>query len=459
MAKNRRDLTDVDIKSLPDDELDNYLNLFIQESNIIHLKSKIEEADGISNEAQEWVQDLSSEIDYIIPFPGIARDIQQWILSTSIYPQPAISFVATMSCLGVLFGRSMAYENIKGNLMYICLAESGEGKDWPFKAVKRIIDAIGKGDMVKDCKHASGAALMESLQDTPSMLFHIDEFGNYLNSINGKNANQYSKEIVDVMTEAYTCCDTTLKGKKLKGMEPIKIIEPNLCVFGLSTERQVFDGLKTSDLANGSLARYSILFGVNGQLPKRVKIPDRVPAHITNKLLEMIEEEGEGRFFIKSTQLKVSDDYDDHKFNLVTRIKKLSNGLEGENANFIPMYNRIAVRCIQQAMLIDRCRSIEVLQWFENLELESVKVFSKKFMHLGSDNESERQKKIVESAIKKAGKAGITKNALYKATRQVETGLRERIMKDLIDSDNVFMATPPGYAKRGVVPLRYYWKK
>ena len=94
-------------------------------------------------EAQEWKPDLSGEIDYLIPFDCVARDIQQWILDTSIYPQPAIAYAAAMVIVGTVIGRSIAYENIKGNLMFICTAESGEGKDWPFKCSRRILDAIG----------------------------------------------------------------------------------------------------------------------------------------------------------------------------------------------------------------------------------------------------------------------------------------------------------------------------
>ncbi|MFA5127316.1 MAG: hypothetical protein WC465_04975 [Patescibacteria group bacterium] len=411
------------------------------------------------NEAQEWNDNLSGEIDYLIPFDCIARDIQQWILSSSIYPQPAISFAATMSFLGAMFGRSIAYENIKGNLMYICMAESGEGKDKPFKAIKLLANAIGKGNVVKSSKYASGAALMESLQDTPSMLFHVDEFGNYLASINGKNSNQYSKEIVDIMTECYTCCDSVIYGKALKGKEPIRVDEPNLCVLALSTERQIFDGLKTSDLANGSIARYSMLFGINYQLPRNIEYSEEIPDKIINRLKEMVEHESKKRIlFKKSEQIKRSKEYNDYKFEMVKRMKEKSNSLEGEKRNFIPMYNRIAVRCIQQAMLIDGCQSIDVLKWIENIELKSFDVFMKKFLHLGSDNEMERCYKIIERAIKEAGKNGITKNKFYAKTRQLDPGMKQRMLKELIDSNSVFEKKGEQGVK-GFAPTIYYWKK
>lgn len=408
-------------------------------------------------EAQDWNPNLSSWIDYIIPFPGLARDIQSWILENSIYPQPAISFAATMSILAVSYGRYIAYENIKGNLMFLCMAESGEGKDWPFKCAKLILGAAGLGLDVYD-RMASGAALIESLVDSPSMLFHIDEFGNYLSSINGKNSSQYSKEIVDIMTQAYTSADGEIHGKKTKGNPPLIIKEPNLCVFGLATERQVFDGLKTSDLANGSLARYSLLFGVNGQLPKRVKNTQRNPPEHIIENLRGLRDTHKKNAWPYSAQLPVSDEYDDEKYRLVTDIKKMMNEFQGDKVAFTPMYGRIAVRCIQQAMLIDQCQSIDVLRWLEKLELASADLFMKKFMHLGADNEDERLAKLLQAKIKEAGKNGIVSKSLQLKTLQIKPNIRAAMLDELV-RDGVIARVKKKVDGSQRESTFYYWIK
>ena len=406
-------------------------------------------------EAQAWRDNLTDDIDYLIPFPGIAQDIQQWILASSMYPQPAISFAATMSILSVCIGRNIAYENIKGNLMFICMAESGEGKDYPFKAAKRLLNACGLGGSVYS-RMASGAALMESLQESPSLLFHVDEFGNYLTSINGKNANPFAKEVVDIMTESYTSAGDEISGKKTKGNEPIKIKEPNLCVFGLSSERQLFDGLRTSDLANGSLARYSLLFGLNGLMPVKTKVFD-IPKSLIQGVIELKERYEKG-FFVKSTQLEIDEIYRDEKFNLVRRTKEKCILLSGNKEAFKPVYNRIALRSIQQAMLVDQCKDIAVLRWFEALELRSIDVFMKKFLHLGSDNEIEKHFKDVENCIKKAGTKGISQKELLSKTRHVETGNRNRILNELVNCGAAFVKDVKT-GRPGPVPRLYFWSK
>src|SRR5574343_74748 len=118
--------------------------------------------------AQKWNDDLSSEIDYMIPDEFVlASDIQKWILSTSIKKQPAIALAATLTILSVVIGRHIHCDGIKGNIINVCLAGSGEGKDHPLKCVDRVLSAIEMESCIT-AQVASGAALFEAVQRSPS---------------------------------------------------------------------------------------------------------------------------------------------------------------------------------------------------------------------------------------------------------------------------------------------------
>lgn len=110
----------------------------------------------------------------------------------------------------------------------------------------------------------------------------------------------------------------------------------------------------------------------------------------------------------------------------------MMNEFEGDKVAFVPMYGRVAVRCIQQAMLIDQCQSVEVLRWLEKLELASVNLFMKKFLHLGSDNEGERLAKLLISKIKEAGKNGIIAKSLQLKTLQIMPNVRSAMLDELV---------------------------
>ena len=391
---------------------------------------------------QKWEGNLAGDIDYIIPFDCLARTIQQWILKGSMYPQPAIAYAAAMSVLSVCIGRDIAIDNIKGNIMTIAMAESGEGKDYPFKAARRILDAVNLGHKVQS-KMASGAALIEALSDNPSMLLHVDEMGNYLDSINGFGANNYAKEIVGIITECYTSASDRFRGKRTKGNEPDDIVEPNLCVMGLSSERQVMDGLSSKDVANGSLARYLFMFGESGLMPKRVVSADfdTVPDEIVSGLNELIDKYSK-RSLNTAVKLPVSDEYREEMWQLTCTMKKRANSLAsagGEKAAFVPFLNRIAFRSFQFSMLIDSSCNVEVLKWVADKDLKSSELFSKKFRHVSGDNENEKNQKLIIAIIKESGKAGISKSTLTRRAGRLNPIVRAAILADFESSGLVYV--------------------
>jgi len=408
------------------------------------------------HEAQEWRPDLSGEIDYMIPFPGIAQDIQQWIIETSIKPQPAIGFAATMIILSVIQGRNIQCQGIKGNIMTLCLAESGEGKDWPMKAVKKILSSVGMGDCVHG-QMASGAALFDALYDSNSMALILDEVGHYFAGINSKSSSQYSRELMPMITQIYTSGADDYEEKKRKGQDVRKVQEPNLSMMGMTTERQIIDTLKTSEVADGSLARFMVIFGQNNVPINRNRKRDiSVPDYIKNRL-ELMKKP----FLISSMQVPLSSDYQTAFDNVSDHFNQQAIELgnaTGDKAMFKPLYHRIAVRSIQMALLIDQCYSLSVLEWCTDLARQSCDVFIKKFCHLAADNDNERHVKTIERAIKEAGKTGITKERFYDKTRSVESGMKKRILADMLESGKIFTLDQKidGSTRASTV---YFWKK
>ena len=407
------------------------------------------------NVAQEWQPNLSGEIDYLIPFPCLALDIQQWIISTCVKVQPAMSFAATMAVLAVVSGRDTQVMGTKGAFMGLCLAESGEGKDWPLKSCHRLLDSVGLGHHVYG-DMASGAALVESIQATPSALLQIDEAGHYFAAINSKGSNQFSREIMPIITKCYTSSADYYQDKARKGQEGIKIIEPNLNVLGMSTERQIMDTLKTSEVADGSLARFMVIFGLNNvSINQNRQCGATVPETIKSRL-ELLKGT---QFLLKSKHIALTPDYLARKIELEHYFNELAIKIGtsgGDKAMFKPFYYRLAVRSIALSLLIDQCYSIDVLNWCADIVKKSCDVFVKKFCHLAADNDNEKYVKIIERAIKESGVTGITATQLYNKTRSVESGMKRRIINDLVEADMIFSGEDKGVKK----PItRYFWKK
>jgi len=411
-------------------------------------------------EAQEWVHDITNGIDYEIKQPGLAKHIQQWILSTSVKKQPALAFAATIAVLSVAYGRNYSIDGIKGNIMMLCMAESGEGKDWPIKAAVKILESIGFGNHVYG-QMASGAALIDAMSETPNALLPIDEAGHYFSSINSKNSNQYSREIMPIITELYTSASDSYREKKRKGQESRVIKEPNLCVLAMTTERQIMDTLKSSEVMDGSLARFLVIFGEKHVSISKDRVKDKsVPDDIIEALKERINLFGNSSLF-SSTPIDVPDDYlkekylQDDKFNYLS-IEMEKNG--GDKAIFKTLYKRISVMSLQLALLLDCGKSIETYEWCMRLVWSSADVFIKKFMHLCADNENERYSKILQRVIKESGRDGISKSDFTRRTQSIAPYLKKQLLSEFIEAGLVFENSLREKGKQRPV-VKYFWKK
>ena len=411
-------------------------------------------------EAQEWIPDITNGIDYEIKAPGLARDIQQWILSTSIKRQPALAFAATLAVLSTAYGRAYSIDGVKGNVMMLCMAESGEGKDWPIKAATKILASVGLGENVYG-QMASGAALVDAVSDTPNALLTIDEAGHYFSSINSKTSNQYSREIMPIITELYTSSADQYREKKRKGQESRIIKEPNLCFLGMTTERQILDSLKSTEVMDGSLARFLVIFGEKHVAINHDRIKSRnVPEHITEELKKKLNLFDSSPHF-ESTAIDVSDEYLAEKYFQDDKFNHLSIDMEkagGDKAVFKTLYKRISVMSLQLALLLDLGESIETYEWCMRLVWSSADVFIKKFQHLCADNENEKMSKTVERTIKEAGKNGLTCKELYQKTRSVPIYVRKQIISELLENNLIFENEMRIQGSRKY-SKKYFWKK
>lgn len=422
------------------------------------LDDEIAKEEGLNDEleAQEWSPSLADELDYIIPFPGVARDIQKWILDTSIRQQPAIALAATMAVMATCAGRYTNVNGIKGNIMTVCIADSSEGKDHPLKSVERILETVGLADSYYS-RMASGAALVDALDRSNSMIMVIDEIGHYFSGINSKMAGAHSREIMPMLTEMYTSASGKYREKTRKGMIGRVISEPNLSLIGFSTESQLLEAVSANDLEDGSLGRFFFFFGGVDVRRHRGRIMSKeVPDKITDALLKF-----KPRFIrdpYSSTDLVLSSEYQKEIERIEDYFDDLAFNCDDKNKKFKPFYKRMAVKSVQMALLIDGCQDIEVLQWCAKMCQDTAGIFIKKFNHFVANGQQEANFKIVERAIKESGKKGICKRELLRKTQNLRRIDRNSILADMLETGLIFERQSKIEGSQRATTL-YFWKK
>lgn len=414
------------------------------------------------DEAQDWHDTVSQGIDYLIPFDCLARKIQLWILKRSRKKQPALALLSALTVIGVIQGRSYKFDGIKGNIYSLGVLGSGMGKEEAQNCLVLLLEALELGSHI-ETSLASGAALFDFVYDKGSCVCLIDEAGHFYKNT-GYGSNQFSKEIIPMLTMLYTKATSQYRDKARAGKPGNVITEPNLCFFGATTEGQLMDSMKTSEVADGSLARYFVVFGDENARRNKDYCDDK--ALFNEIVLELkrmrnkcdmdfnsnggrgVDVELHPDYLAKKDAY--ADYFDEKGFEVA--------GLKVEKSKFKPFYMRLLVRAMQIAGLIDKCASIDVLDWCVSIVEQSNEAMIKKFLHLSSDNEMQSWCKLIEGKIKEAGKKGIASRDLTRLTQKAPPHVRKAYLAELLECDLIF--TVPKRINGSQKPTTYYfWKK
>lgn len=195
--------------------------------------------------------------------PGLVGEIAQWINTTSRYPQPALAMGVAISVAGTLLAHKVQTETkLRTNIYCAGLAPSGGGKNHGVLCAKHLLSAVGMRQQISG-KPKSGTALINGLSKRSGIQFlPWDEFGMAIEALNNPRAGSFQREILSLMTELFSAAGSVYYGDEYAnadGKRPaIDVEQPNLCVYGASTEEQFYSALGSKEALNGFLPRWLI---------------------------------------------------------------------------------------------------------------------------------------------------------------------------------------------------------
>jgi hypothetical protein len=229
--------------------------------------------------AEPSVPDPGPMPDDLLEVPGFIRQVTDYTLSVSPYPQPVLAFAAALTLQAFLAGRKVrdAADN-RTNLYVLALANSGAGKNEPRKVNQRICVEVGLQDCLGDA-FASGEGIEDRLFITPSVLFQTDEIDGLMNAIN-KASDARHEGIMNVLLKMYTSSSSIHPMRvKAGGQSPGVIDQPSLCMLGTAVPKYYYEALNVRMLNNGFFARLIILEAGKrgrGQTPVARPIPQAI---------------------------------------------------------------------------------------------------------------------------------------------------------------------------------------
>lgn len=369
--------------------------------------------------------------------PGLVGEIMDWIVDSSSYPSRALALGPALCAVATLAGRAFETPSYaRTNLYIVGLAQSGFGKDYARKCVKRLMSEAGLGRLNGPSRFASASGLRQSLAASPSFMSIQDEFGGFLAKLQDQRSGSDFATIRHLLMEFFSCASSTYDGDAYRDGVTDKIHNPNLSIYGTSTPEDFWSSLTSSRTSDGFLPRF-LLLNVSGEKPEFVEEPvqrlDEPPQHLIDGVRKIAEAAA-----AICGDLRVSDsgyavpakrvelDADAKAFDRRLR-KQIDCALFIADSKLYPFLNRTREHALKLALTVavgvDPSEPVitgEILRWAAGLAAYSTQAFIAEADKRLADSDRERNFNRVLEIIRDAGIEGITEGKVGDKIRSLK---------------------------------------
>ena len=214
-----------------------------------------------------------SDLEALTYVPGLTGQIVEWIVRGAKRPNRMMALGVASVVIGTLIGRVV--EGPTGSathLFLIILAPSGYGKNSPLQYGAKLMDAVGRGNLLGPQEFASAPGFTKRLKRNPLMVCFVDELGDELNLINNQGANQWVSKMIGTFKKCYNAWTTVITAEKVSE-ESEKILWPAPSIVGAATPESFFTALQPKDLESGFANRLVILPFEGHRRPSEQNVP------------------------------------------------------------------------------------------------------------------------------------------------------------------------------------------
>ena len=406
--------------------------------------------------------------DYLLQPKGLVGDVFNYILRSSIKPQPELALAAALTACGAVMGRKVRTEtNIRSNIFCLSLIETGGGKDWPRQAIKRIFQASGKPQRASVEDAASDAAISESLRLVPSQVFLLDEFGRFMKSVVNRNAGTHLANIPTLLMKLYSSAGGSFYTKAYADTKQNHVIhQPNVCLLATSVERNFYSAITKEYVDDGLLNRI-LFFQSTDPDPQIRKVQYFEPPESLVETFKAWEEVGvrntggnldnleSADVVIPEPRIVPFEDgaeevFSDMESDLRVRRKNLrTEGLSG-------LFTRVYENAQKVALIVacgenPTCPQISVYnaEYACNLVSLLTNNLLRAVTRNVFENKVEAAHETILNIIKNSGANGITKKELCKKGYKIglRRAERDEIIKELVEYGYVFKQEIQGVTK------------
>ena len=211
------------------------------------------------------VEDVADRIKSV---PGVLQDAVNWFNTTAVALQPQFAVVYALALGATVMGRRWRTEaNNYSNCYFVCIGETGSGKEYVRKALIKTMADCGLERLIGPSGYTAGSSVLHSLIDKPTHVVVMDEFGQKLKQASARG-NTNAQSTLTALMEVFGMQDGILfpQGYSKAGLSKDQserldrfVRSPSLTMVGLSTVTDFAEAVTFGDVASGFLNRFLII--------------------------------------------------------------------------------------------------------------------------------------------------------------------------------------------------------
>lgn len=234
-------------------------------------------AHGAAVAAQIMPRKAKEKADNLLSVPGVLQDAVNWFNTTAVSLQPQFAVVYALALGCTVMGRRWRTDgNNYSNAYFVCIGQTGSGKEYVRKALARTLADCGLERLIGPSGYTAGSSVLSSLIDKPTHVMVMDEFGQKLKQASARN-NTNAQSTLTALMEVFGMQDGIMlpQGYSKSGLSKEQsdrldryVKHPSLTVVGLSTVNDFAEAITYGDVASGFLNRFMII-ETDYSLPKQ----------------------------------------------------------------------------------------------------------------------------------------------------------------------------------------------
>lgn len=214
-----------------------------------------------------------TELEQLTYVPGLVGEMTEWIVRGAHRPNRMMALCAAVVTVGTLIGRYVRGPIGSGTYLYlIMLALSGYGKDWPLKAGRLILNALGKSHLVGPSEFSSQVGFVNRIARNPLLCCFVDEFGDEIALLNSQKQNGFVWKTLGTLKKCYNAWEF-INTAETRAHESVQINWAAVSVVGAATPEAFFSAFFAQDVEGGLVNRIVGLPYEGMKRPEEQKVP------------------------------------------------------------------------------------------------------------------------------------------------------------------------------------------